>query len=176
MFCWKKLKGFNGGRQDYYTKKSGSQSYLDFWEDMEISRDYSDDYSTDQYFDILIDILNDHADSKNPVSKDPFFIYMALQAEHDPFPIYSDESDESDYYKQCASRYKSTFSSFEDRISVCECIVGVDYQMGRLMGHFQSTDELKTIWDNTIIIFTSDNGGRYLTYLHLFFACFFILC
>ena len=117
-FVLAKTKGFNGGKQHYYGKDNGggSEPCLDFWEDMEMSRDYNDDCSSDQYFDILIDIIDNHAGSKNP-----FFIHMALKKVHDPFATYSSESDES----------------FDDRIGVCKCMVGVDYQMGRLMDHFQ---------------------------------------
>ena len=44
-------------------------------------------------------------------------------------------------------------------IDTCEAMLGIDTQFGKLIEFFQSSEELKNVWDNTLIIFTSDNGG-----------------
>ena len=75
-----KFIGFNGGSEEYFKKTH--KSWIDFWDDLEVTSDYTDGYSTDQYFDLILSTLDEHeADTDNDTDS-PFFMYVGLQATH----------------------------------------------------------------------------------------------
>ena len=150
--------GFNGGLEGYFDKTASG--YLDFWQDLELTSDYSDAYSTDQYFDETIKTLERHRNMDNSENI-PFFMYVGLQATHTPFPTHVD-SEITKYYEFCLEKYGTEIEDFDDRVNVCEGILGIDAGMGQLMEYFdkiRKSGGSTSLWDNTIIILTSDNGG-----------------
>jgi len=161
--------GFYGGLEEYFDKtaqirpadgdphkiRKDKTEYYDFWENMEPDYTAAGTYSTYQYLTKLTDIIDSHnkADEDDYVNEDPFFVYLALQAPHMPFP-----DEDTEFGTMCDTIYDKYYSDIEDRDGVCEGMLGLDYFMGSLMDYF-SSDKLKDMWENTVIIFTTDNGG-----------------
>ena len=63
----------------------------------------------------------------------------------------------------CDELYADQYHEMKDRDGVCEAMLtlGLKYFMDSLLD-YMLTDEMSNLWDNTLIIFTSDNGGALL--------------
>jgi len=133
------------GFQDaFYHGGGGVQQTPDYW-----NNDYFDDtyfrngvpektkgYCTDVWFDEAIQYSQDAND-------EPFFLYLALNAAHGPFNV----------PEEYAKMYESApLSDIQKRFY--GMISNIDDNFGRLVAHLKKTDQ----FDNTIIIFTTDNG------------------
>ena len=129
--------------------KNDDTEYYDFWENGEYY-DASGTYSTYQYLDKIMSIMDDH---NSELNSDPFFIYLALQAPHMPFP-----DAETEFGDTCDELYADQYDEMKDRDGVCEAMLGLEYFMDSLLDYLQ-TDDMENLWDNTLIVFTSDNGG-----------------
>jgi len=79
--------------------------------------------------------------------KDPFFLYLAYNAPHIPIQP----------PKEWLDRVKAREPNINDaRAKIVALIEHLDYNIGLILNQLESTGEL----DNTLIIFTSDNGGQ----------------
>lgn len=133
-----------GFEEAFYHGGGGIQQTPDFW-----NNDYFDDtyfrngtpektsgYCTDVWFDEAISLL------KTPQEK-PFFLYLALNAAHGPFNV--PESYAKLYADAPLTPVQKRFYGM---------ISNIDDNFGRLIAHLKKTDQ----FDNTIIVFTTDNG------------------
>ena len=89
-------------------------------------------------------ILRDHVNEK---SEEPFFLYYSSQAPHTPFDAPQDVIDKfgdtiSDTSRQTLAAVMTVFESV----------------VGDIVEYLQS-DESGNLWDNTLFIFSTDNGG-----------------
>ena len=151
--------GYNGGMEKYFSKDRDGK--VDFYENLEpLIDDYENNalwgYSTDQYIDKLIEVIDNHTSDKN-TQNNPFFMYVGLQAVHSPFPRHTKKRQLTEYYTYCIENYGDKLNGYDDRDSVCEAMIGVDDGIGQFLDYLQNNQS--DIWDNTLIIFTSDNGG-----------------
>ena len=143
-------------------------TFRDFFHNLESTGSWDGDYSTDQYIDKAIEIIGYESDqyykatklnskrrSSSSISSKPFFMYVGFQAIHFPF------SEDTPYYQDCKEYAMASIDTNdnEERMGVCESILGVDFQLGRLFDFFQTDAKTKALWDNTLVILTSDNGG-----------------
>ena len=154
--------GYNGGMEDYRGKSRSCSlgTFTDFWENDEPYIDeYGEDsdafeeYSTDLYMTKLLSLIDENHVNVDDNDNKPFFAYLGFQAIHKPF------SQDTKYYDRCKERYDDLMKGFSNRIGVCEAILGVDHQLGKFIEYFQSSKKAQKVWDNTVIILTSDNGG-----------------
>lgn len=133
-----------GFQTAFYHGGGGVQQTPDYW-----NNDYFDDtyfrngtpekvsgYCTDVWFDEAI------AFTKKQDSE-PFFMYLALNAAHGPFNV---PKNYAEMYASAA--LTDTQKRFYGMIS------NIDDNFGRLVKHLKETDQ----FDNTIIIFSTDNG------------------
>lgn len=133
------------GFQDaFYHGGGGVQQTPDYW-----NNDYFDDtyfrngvpektsgYCTDVWFDEAISYTDE-------TKKEPFFMYLALNAAHGPFNV----------PEEYAKMYESApLTDIQKRFY--GMISNIDDNFGKLITHLKKTDQ----FDNTIIIFTTDNG------------------
>lgn len=98
------------------------------------------DYLTDQLTDKAIELIN-------KAGKDPFFLYLAHYAPHTP--IECPEPLKQKYQiklKPELNHQNPTYAGMIDNL---------DMNIGRVIRHLKETGK----YDNTLIIFTSDNGG-----------------
>ena len=136
---WPQNRGFDHfygnlvGEVDYFTKDRGG---LTDWQ-----RD-GKFFKEDGYFTTLI---GDEAVKliESPDTKQPFFLYFASLAPHAPYQAPQEYID----------RYKSIKD--EKRRTYAAMITALDDQVGRIVDAL----EKKKLRDNTLIIFSSDNGG-----------------
>ncbi len=96
-----------------------------------------DDYGPDIFTSYLLDFIGRN-------SNDPFFVYFPMVLVHEPFVPTPDSRDWADP----SMRYEKDTSYFKDMVSYTDKIVG------RIM---EKLEQLK-IKDNTLVIFTGDNG------------------
>lgn len=133
-----------GFQEAFYHGGGGVQQTPDYW-----NNDYFDDtyfrngipektkgYCTDVWFDEAI------ASTKNQ-KEEPFLMYLALNAAHGPFNV--PEKYEQMYADAPLTDIQKRFYGM---------ISNIDDNFGRLIAHLKETDQ----FDNTIIIFTTDNG------------------
>ena len=158
--------------------------YIDWWEDKEIDLKTWKEYSTFVSRDKTIQIIEKHAvkNNKNEKNKntqdtdntiayrndDPFFMYLAFQAPH--FPM---EYVETENMHTCDRTYLETstmggkYISNDDssyyRYLYCLNMVALDNSIGDIVSSLKENN----IWDNTMIVFTSDNGGEFDYGMHL---------
>ena len=122
--------------------------YFDYWTDTE------PDWSTclNQPYGVwaeqneTLKVLSDKSDS------DPFFLYLAWQSAHDP-----DEAP-----TEYVTAYNDTFDMLDDRppdsrLTKQAQITVLDEAVGVVVDYLKESG----IWDNTLIVFTSDNGADY---------------
>jgi arylsulfatase A-like enzyme len=136
---WPQNRGFEHfygnlvGEVDYFTKDRGG--LIDWQRNGTFLKE--DGYFTTQIGDEAVSLIESHDPSK------PLFLYVASLAPHAPYQAPQDLLD----------RYPSIEN--ENRRTYAAMISGLDDQVGRIVAALEKTG----LRDNTIIIFTSDNGG-----------------
>ena len=96
-----------------------------------------DDYGPDIFSDYILDFMERKKEK-------PFFIYYPMVLVHDPFVSTPDSKE----WNNKANRYKNDTSYFKDMVTYTDKIVG------KIVEKLKELD----IEDNTILIFTGDNG------------------
>ena len=137
---WPQNRGFDHfygnlvGEVDYYTKERGG--LVDWQRNGKFLKE--DGYHTALIGDEAVKLIESHDTAK------PFFLYFAALAVHSPLQAPKEEIE----------AYAGTFDDGEKRIYAA-MLTNLDTQVGRLVAAL----EKKGVRDNTIIFFTSDNGG-----------------
>jgi len=90
---------------------------------------------------IVADYVSDFIDRK---ANEPFFIYYPMILPHSPFVPTPDSPEWENPYM----RYKNDTAYFADMIAYLDKIVG----------QLEATLKEKNVWENTLFIFTADNG------------------
>jgi arylsulfatase A-like enzyme len=135
--------GFRGGAVDYYSHH-GTDQRDDLWDDDVPIHQIG--YLTDLLGDRAVDVINRLAKASQP-----FFMSLHFSAPHWPWEAPGDQP-ESDRILQTDLRHhdggtQKTYQRMIERL---------DLQIGRVL---QALDA-NGVTDNTIVIFTSDNGGE----------------
>jgi arylsulfatase A-like enzyme len=135
--------GFRGGALDYYTHANGSQKD-DLWDDdVQV---HQMGYLTDLLGSRAGDVVNGYAKSGRP-----FLISLHFNAPHWPWEAPGDEAESNRIRSTNLQHYDGGTQKTYQRM-----IQEMDLQIGRVV---QSLDA-NGLTENTIIIFTSDNGGE----------------
>src|SRR6266404_1615526 len=138
--------GFRGGALDYFSHTNGADR-SDFWEDdVPIHRA---GYLTDLLGGRAVDVVNGYAKSGQP-----FMVSLHFNAPHWPWEAPGDEA-ESERLRKPGSAGLSDFDGGSQK-TYQRMIEEMDRQIGRVL---QALDA-NGLTENTIIIFTSDNGGE----------------
>ena len=136
--------GFRGGGLDYFTHKSGraSSDTDDLWDgDVKI---HQAGYLTDLLGDRAIAGINDYAKARQP-----FFVSLHFNAPHWPWEGPEDEA-ESQRISALADYDGGSLATY------ARMVRRMDFQIGRVLGALEGTG----IANNTVVVFTSDNGGE----------------
>merc|ERR1712131_345831 len=131
--------GYLGGAEGHYSRTQCMKGLcgMDFRDDG-CNRNVSDTlYSSDLYTDRIENIVAEHD------TKDPLFLYAGLQNVH--FPLEAPQ-EYLDYYSWIKDHDRRVFAAMT---------MALDHSVGRIINSFKA----KGIWDNTIVYFTTDNGG-----------------
>jgi arylsulfatase A-like enzyme len=136
--------GFRGGGVDYFTHKSGpaNTNTDDLWDqDVKV---HENGYMTDLIGDRAVASIGDYAKSKTP-----FLLSLHFNAPHWPWEAPGDEAE--------SQRIKALIDYDGGSLQTYARMVGeMDLQVGRVLQAL----ELAGIANNTVVIFTSDNGGE----------------
>jgi arylsulfatase A-like enzyme len=135
--------GFRGGAVDYYTHR-GTDQKEDFWDDD--VRVHQMGYLTDMLGSHAVDVVNGYAKSGRP-----FLMSLHFNAPHWPWEGPGDEAE--------SNRVRSTnLRDFDGgtQKTYQRMIQAMDLQIGRVLEALKASQ----FAENTIVIFTSDNGGE----------------
>ena len=137
--------GFRGGAVDYYTHASQND---DLWDDDVLVHQMG--YLTDMLGSRAVDLINGYAKSGRP-----FLISLHFNAPHWPWEAPGDEA-ESNRLRSMGSA--SSLFDFDGgtQKTYQRMIQEMDLQIGRVLGALNANG----LAENTIVIFTSDNGGE----------------
>lgn len=138
--------GFRGGAVDYFSHASGGNKE-DLWDDDLLIHQAG--YLTDLLGRRAVDVVNQHAKSAQP-----FLVSLHFSAPHWPWEAPSDQA-ESERLRQPGSGGLMDFDGGSQK-TYQKMIEEMDRQIGRVL---QALDA-NGLTENTIIIFTSDNGGE----------------
>ena len=135
--------GFRTGALDYYSHR-GTDQEDDLWDDDLAIHQVG--YLTDLLGDRAVNVIVDSAKSERP-----FFMSLHFNAPHWPWEAPGDEA-ESDRIKATSLQHydggtQKTYQRMIERM---------DQQIGRVLAALETNGQL----DNTIVVFTSDNGGE----------------
>lgn len=136
--------GFRNGGIDYFTHKSGvgPNASLDLWnEDMPVEKA---GYLTTLLGDRAVECIRQYAAERRP-----FFLSLHFNAPHWPWEGPMDE-EVSRQLRQLAHYDGGSMKTY------MEMVLELDRQVGRVLEALASAG----IAENTIVIFTSDNGGE----------------
>src|SRR5262245_7317699 len=135
--------GFRGGAVDYYSH-NGTDQKPDLWDnDVPVERS---GYMTQLLGDRAVHVVNAYAKERRP-----FFISLHFNAPHWPWEAQGDEAE--------SRRIATTNLNHPDggsQKTYQRMITEMDTQIGRVVAALRSNGLL----DNTIVVFTSDNGGE----------------
>lgn len=134
--------GFRGGAVDYYTHANHGD---DLWDDdVQV---HQMGYLTDMLGNRAVDVVNRYAKSARP-----FLISLHFNAPHWPWEAPGDEAE--------SNRLRSAKSLFDfdggTQKTYQRMIQEMDLQIGRVLEALHTNG----LAENTIVIFTSDNGGE----------------
>ncbi len=105
----------------------------------------ADAYGPDMFAEFVLDFIDRQRDQ-------PFFIYYPMVLVHDPFVPTPD----SDNWSRKEERYQNDTACFKDMVSYADKIVG------QIVSKLEQHDLL----DNTVLVFTGDNGTHPSIYSH----------
>lgn len=136
--------GFRGGALDYYTHKSGpaNTDTDDLWDDD--AKIHQTGYLTDLLGSRAVSVIHGYSQAKRP-----FLLSLHFNAPHWPWEAPGDEA-ESQRIKSLTDFDGGTQKTY------ARMVRELDLQVGRVLEAL----EAEGIADNTIVIFTSDNGGE----------------
>jgi arylsulfatase A-like enzyme len=135
--------GFHSGGIDYYRHESTDHK-PDFWDDdTPIERM---GYATELFGSRAVDVVSGYAKSRQP-----FFVSLHFNAPHWPWEAPGDEAESERLKTRALSAYDSGTQKTYQRM-----IEAMDTQIGRVL---KALDDNR-LTNNTIVIFTSDNGGE----------------
>ena len=125
----------------FYGFPNGAQDYWD-WNLMRNGADESSDgrYLPDALNDETIRFIKEHRD-------EPFAVFLAHNAVHDPFQAPPELVEK--YAAKVGAKYGTTVAT------IYAMIEAMDSGLGRV---FETLNKLE-LWEDTIIVFTSDNGA-----------------
>ncbi|KAK3109012.1 hypothetical protein FSP39_021151 [Pinctada imbricata] len=138
--CTPNLRGFDTffgyytDAEDYYTKMKGDG--IDFHENFEKAKP-DGEYSANQFAKRAQEIINNHN------SSEPFFMYLPFQSVHEPIEV---PKKYEDMYKHIKNKGRRQFS-------------GMVSALDEAIGNITKTLEEQHLMQNTLILFTADNGG-----------------
>ncbi|CAL1567902.1 unnamed protein product [Knipowitschia caucasica] len=140
--------GYLTGSEDYFThthcamvSTNLSRCALDFREGEEVTNAYKGSYSTELFSERATSIIQTH----NP--KQPLFLYVALQAVHAPL--------------QVPMRYLSPYGFIKDHNR--RMYAGMVSAMDEAVGNITAALKQSGLWENTVLVFSTDNGGQTMT-------------
>jgi arylsulfatase A-like enzyme len=137
--------GFKSGFHDYYTHNAGNGE-PDLWEnERPIERQ---GYTTDLVTERAIRFIEEHA-------REPFFIDIAYNAPHWPYQLPGTPSEAPNHARHVMPQDPVT-GSRADYVAIVE-------HLDRGIGEVLAALERLRIADDTIVIFTNDNGGEWLS-------------
>jgi arylsulfatase A-like enzyme len=136
--------GFRGGHLDYFMHKYGppASDTEDLWDDD--AKIHEAGYLTDLLGNRAVDVVNAYAKTGRP-----FLVSLHFNAPHWPWEAPGDEAE--------SQRLKSLFHyDGGSQRTYQRMIQQMDLQIGRVLQALEANG----IAENTIVIFTSDNGGE----------------
>ena len=135
--------GFRGGAVDYYSH-NGTDQKPDLWdENVPVQRS---GYLTNLLGTRAVDVINGYAKSRQP-----FLLSLHFNAPHWPWEGPGDEAESARIRTTTLFHYDGgTQKTYQRMISE------LDTQVGRVLDALKSNG----LTDNTIVVFTSDNGGE----------------
>ena len=132
------FKGFVGDMMDdYYNHKRAGKH----WMRENKTEIFPKGHATDLFTDWTLDFLIQRADQQQP-----FFLFLTYNAPHDPIQPPKGWLDKVDEREKNASVKRKKIVAFIEHL---------DHNIGRVLAHLDQLDLTK----NTIVVFTSDNGG-----------------
>nr|XP_019937261.1 PREDICTED: arylsulfatase B [Paralichthys olivaceus] len=144
-----KATGYLTGSEDYYTHErcypitalNLTRCALDLREGEEVATGYKGVYSTELLSQRAISIIEKHNSDK------PLFLYVALQAVHSPL--------------QVPERYLAPYHFISDpnRRRYAGMVSAMDEAVGNITLALQQAG----LWDDTVLVFSTDNGGQTLS-------------
>ena len=137
--------GFRGGAVDYFLHNAGGKD--DLWDD-DVSI-HQAGYLTELLGTRAVDVVNGYAKSGQP-----FFLSLHFNAPHWPWEAPGDEA-EAARLAQPGSGGLADFDGGSQK-TYQRMIEEMDRQIGRVLQALESNG----LTENTIVIFTSDNGGE----------------
>ena len=114
---------------------------LDLRSDETVADNYSGNYSTHLFTEKAIDVIKAHATEQDAK---PLFLYLAYQAVHYPLEV--------------SEAYTKQYESITDENR--RLYAGMTTCMDEGVLNITMALEKYGLWDNTILIFSSDNGGK----------------
>nr|ADC36070.1 sulfatase [uncultured bacterium 213] len=135
--------GFRGGSVDYYTH-AGPDQRDDLWDDDVPLRQSG--YLTDLLGSRAVDVINGYSHSDRP-----FLVSLHFSAPHWPWEAPGDEAESNRIRSTTLRHYDGGTQKTYQRM-----IEQMDLQIGRVLGALDANGAT----DNTIVVFTSDNGGE----------------
>jgi len=138
--------GFRGGGLDYYRHTPGSGPNEDLWDDdVQV---HQMGYLTELLGNRAVDVVNGYAKARQP-----FFVSLHFNAPHWPWEAPGDEAEAERLRVQ--GRGIADYDGGSQK-TYQKMIEAMDAQIGRVL---KALDDNR-LTNNTIVIFTSDNGGE----------------
>ncbi|KAG7344145.1 arylsulfatase [Nitzschia inconspicua] len=146
--------GFYSGGEDYFSHVAASQGY-DMRHDQhprcgpECTRIVNEtgNYSTHVFTREAIRVIEEYSSSMTIENRQnrPLFLYLAFQAVHNPDQV-------PEHYKE---QYSSSWPDNPRRQTYAGMLTAADEGIGNVAHALQTAG----LWDDTLLIFTTDNGG-----------------
>jgi len=128
--------GFLVGDEDYYDHKNGNG--YDFRNDDEVLYEATGTYSTTLFQDRAVEVIREHDPEK------PLFLYVPFQSVHSPLEV--------------PQVYQDLYSDVVDDVDR-QKYLGMVTAMDDAVGNITEALKDHDLYDNTVIVFFSDNGG-----------------